>query len=63
MKDRIMTVGIIGAGKIGGAFAKALGKVGLEAVIANSRGPDSIAELVSTFGGSIPTFRGSMSTF
>nr|WP_087575754.1 NAD(P)-binding domain-containing protein [Sphingomonas sp. CDS-1] len=48
-----MTVGIIGAGNIGGAFAKALGKAGIEAVIANSRGPDSIAELVSTFGGSI----------
>ena len=44
-----MTIGIIGAGNIGGAFAKA----GAEAVIANSRGPDSIAELVATFGGSI----------
>jgi predicted dinucleotide-binding enzyme len=48
-----MTVGIIGAGNIGGAFAKALGRAGIEAVIANSRGPDSIAELVSTFGGSV----------
>ncbi|MCW4460891.1 NAD(P)-binding domain-containing protein [Sphingomonas sp. BT-65] len=53
MKDWLMTVGIIGAGNFGGAFAKALGKAGIEAVIANSRGPDSIAELVSTFGGSI----------
>lgn len=48
-----MTVGIIGAGNIGAAFAKALGKAGIEAVIANSRGPDSIADLVATFGGSI----------
>ncbi|QNG44164.1 NADPH-dependent F420 reductase [Sphingobium yanoikuyae] len=48
-----MTIGIIGAGNIGGAFAKALGKAGIEAVISNSRGPGSIAELVSTFGGSI----------
>ncbi|PNU03736.1 NADPH-dependent F420 reductase [Novosphingobium guangzhouense] len=45
-----MTIGIIGAGNIGGAFARALGKARIEAVIANSRGPDSIAELVSTFG-------------
>jgi len=44
-----MTIGIIGAGAIGGAFAKALGKAGIEAVIANSRGPDSISGLVSTF--------------
>ncbi|MHA6768895.1 NADPH-dependent F420 reductase [Sphingobium ummariense] len=48
-----MTIGIIGAGAIGGAFAKALGKAGIDAVIANSRGPDSIEGLVSTFGGSI----------
>ncbi|MGK6318047.1 NADPH-dependent F420 reductase [Sphingomonas sp. DT-204] len=53
MKDWLVTIGIIGAGNIGGAFAKALGKAGIEAVIANSRGPDSIAELVSTFGGPI----------
>jgi len=48
-----MTIGIIGAGAIGGAFAKALGKAGIEAVISNSRGPDSIAGLVSTFEGSV----------
>jgi len=44
-----MTIGIIGAGAIGGAFAKALGKAGIEAVISNSRGPVSISGLVSTF--------------
>ncbi|NYF30586.1 NAD(P)-binding domain-containing protein [Sphingopyxis sp. JAI108] len=48
-----MTSGIIGAGNIGGVFAKALGKAGIEPAIANSRGPDSIAGLASTFGGSI----------
>ncbi|AHE56920.1 hypothetical protein NX02_26645 [Sphingomonas sanxanigenens DSM 19645 = NX02] len=53
LKDRVMTIGIIGAGNIGGAFAKAVGKAGIEAVIANSRGPDSIAALVSTYGGAI----------
>lgn len=45
-----MTVGIIGAGNIGGAFAMALGKAGIEAVIANSRGPESLTTLVSKLG-------------
>lgn len=40
-----MTVGIIGAGNIGGAFATALGKAGIEAVIANSRGPEASRRL------------------
>ncbi|WP_346430284.1 NAD(P)-binding domain-containing protein, partial [Cupriavidus basilensis] len=39
------TIGIIGAGAIGSAFAKALAGKGLEAIIANSRGPASLAEL------------------
>lgn len=52
-KDLRMTLGIIGAGQIGGAFAAALGRAGIEAIIANSRGPESLAELVSTLGSSI----------
>lgn len=48
-----MTVGIIGAGNIGGAFATALGKAGIEAVIANSRGPESLTTLVSKLGSTI----------
>jgi 8-hydroxy-5-deazaflavin:NADPH oxidoreductase len=48
-----MTVGIIGAGNIGGAFAMALGKAGIEAVIANSRGPESLTTLVSKLGSTI----------
>lgn len=48
-----MTVGIIGAGNIGGAFATALGKAGIEAVIANSRGPESLTALVSKLGSTI----------
>ncbi len=48
-----MTVGIIGAGNIGGAFAMALGKAGIEAVIANSRGPESLTTLVSNLGSTI----------
>ncbi len=48
-----MTVGIIGAGNIGSAFATALGKAGIEAVIANSRGPESLTALVSKLGSTI----------
>lgn len=38
-----MTIGILGAGKIGLAFAKALFRAGITAKIANSRGPASLA--------------------
>lgn len=48
-----MTVGIVGAANIGGALAKALGKACIKPAIAHSRGPDSIAGLASTSGGSI----------
>ena len=47
------TIGIIGAGAIGSAFAKALAGKGLEAIIANSRGPDSLAGLARELGPSI----------
>jgi predicted dinucleotide-binding enzyme len=49
----VMTIGIIGAGNIGAAFAKALGRAGIDAIISNSRGPDSLAELVCEAGPSI----------
>lgn len=42
-----MSIGIIGSGNIGSAFARALAKAGLPAVIANSRGPASLAALES----------------
>ena len=48
-----MTVGIIGAGNLGGAFATALAKAGIKAVIANSRGPESLTALVSKLGTTI----------
>ncbi|WP_428525446.1 NADPH-dependent F420 reductase [Pseudorhodoplanes sp.] len=48
-----MTIGIIGAGNIGAAFAKALGRAGIDAIISNSRGPDSLADLVREAGSSI----------
>lgn len=47
------TIGIIGAGAIGSALAKALASKGIEAIIANSRGPASLAGFVEELGPSI----------
>jgi len=44
------TIGIIGAGAIGSAFATALANKGIPAVIANSRGPASLQDLVNKLG-------------
>jgi predicted dinucleotide-binding enzyme len=48
-----MTIGIIGSGAIGSAFARTLARAGVEATISNSRGPDSLNELVRELGPSI----------
>jgi len=48
-----MTIGIIGSGAIGAAFARTLARVGIEAIISNSRGPDSLKGLVQELGPSI----------
>jgi predicted dinucleotide-binding enzyme len=48
-----MTIGIIGSGAIGSAFARALGSAKIEAVLSNSRGPDSLAALVKEIGAPI----------
>jgi predicted dinucleotide-binding enzyme len=48
-----MTIGIIGSGAIGAAFATTLARAGIEAIISNSRGPDSLEELVRELGPSI----------
>jgi len=48
-----MTIGIIGSGNIGSAVAKTLARAGIEATIANSRGPDSLRDLVKELGPSI----------
>jgi len=48
-----MTIGIIGSGAIGTAFARTLSRAGVEATISNSRGPDSLKGLVGELGPSI----------
>jgi predicted dinucleotide-binding enzyme len=48
-----MSNGIIGAGNIGAAFAKALAAAGIPATIANSRGPESLAALTARLGAQI----------
>ena len=44
------SVGIIGAGRLGQAMARTALRAGRRVVIANSRGPESIASLVSELG-------------
>lgn len=45
-----MTIGIIGAGYIGGALARRWRKLGHEVLIANSRGPETLRELADETG-------------
>ncbi|MDF2562347.1 MAG: oxidoreductase [Microbacterium sp.] len=47
---RMTTVGIIGAGHIGSALAEGLVARGYDVVIANSRGPETLADLVARLG-------------
>ena len=49
----IPTIGIIGAGAIGSAIARALARRNIPAILANSRGPESLAPLVHELGGAI----------
>jgi 8-hydroxy-5-deazaflavin:NADPH oxidoreductase len=44
------TFGIIGAGHIGGQVARAAIGQGYDVVIANSRGPETLADLVAELG-------------
>jgi predicted dinucleotide-binding enzyme len=48
-----MSIGIIGSGAIGSAFAQTLARAGVEATLSNSRGPESLKELVRVLGPSI----------
>ncbi|MCJ2039717.1 NAD(P)-binding domain-containing protein [Methylobacterium sp. J-059] len=47
------SIGIIGAGQIGRAIATVLARHAIPATLANSRGPDSLAETVAALGPSI----------
>jgi hypothetical protein len=48
-----MTIGIIGAGLIGTAFARRAVQAKIPAILSNSRGPESLAGLVSEIGGRV----------
>jgi predicted dinucleotide-binding enzyme len=45
-----MRIGIIGSGKIGGTLTKLFARSGHEVAVANSRGPDSLGDLVAEAG-------------
>jgi predicted dinucleotide-binding enzyme len=48
-----MDIGIIGSGNIGGTTARLFAAAGHDVVIANSRGPDTLAGLVAEVGGGL----------
>lgn len=49
----MQSIGIIGAGNIGSAIATAFANKGIAATLSNSRGPDSLADVVAAIGPSI----------
>lgn len=48
-----MTIGIIGAGLIGTAFARRLVQASGSGILSNSKGPESLVDLVAEIGGPI----------
>lgn len=44
------TIGFIGSGNIGGTLAKLFAEQGYDVVVSNSRGPETLADLVSEIG-------------
>ena len=44
------TLGLIGSGNIGGTLARLAVNAGLDVVLSNSRGPETLADLVATLG-------------
>ena len=48
-----MRIGIIGAGRVGSTLARKLAGIGHEVAIANSRGPETLKDLVSQISGPI----------
>jgi len=51
--DRLQTVGIIGAGRIGQALACIARRAGRHVIIANSRGPGSLSSVVASLGSGV----------
>jgi 8-hydroxy-5-deazaflavin:NADPH oxidoreductase len=51
------TIGILGAGQIGQAFARALARNGIAATVANSRGPETLGALARETGPTISAGR------
>ena len=49
-KGKQLNIGIIGAGKIGATLAKLFSQAGHQIVISNSRGPETLIELVEQLG-------------
>lgn len=50
MNTSLASIGIIGAGHIGAAFARALARCSIPAILSNSRGPESLQALVQSIG-------------
>ena len=48
-----MTIGIIGAGAIGSAFAHRAARANIPAILSNSRGLDSLSGLIKEIGGDV----------
>jgi predicted dinucleotide-binding enzyme len=48
-----MTYAIIGSGAIGGALATQFARKGIDVLVANSRGPASLADLAGTLGAAV----------
>jgi predicted dinucleotide-binding enzyme len=55
MEERLMRIGIIGAGNIGGTLTRRLSELGHEVSVANSRGPETLSELAAETGATAAT--------
>ncbi len=53
----MMKIGIIGAGHIGGTLTRRLSALGHDVAVANSRGPDTLADLAAETGATAVTAR------
>ena len=50
LPDNMTTLGLIGSGRIGGTVARLAVDAGLDVVLSNSRGPETLADLVAELG-------------